>query len=133
MEVTRDIVIDLLPLYESGEASADTRSVVEEFIRRDPSIARLAKMADDAAAAAPAPDIEVRAVGRTRTLIRRRSWALGLALACTLIPFSFVFRGSDVTFFMFRDAPQSRLLLLAATMLWTWYGLLTWRLRVKGL
>ena len=133
MEVTRDIVIDLLPLYQSGEASADTRSAVEEFINRDPSIARLAKMGADAAPPPPPPDLEVRTVGRTRTLIRRRSWAMGLALACTLIPFSFGFRDGETTFFLFRDAPQSRLLLLAAVMLWTWYALLTRKLRSGGL
>ena len=134
MEVTRDIVIDLLPLYQSGEASADTRSAVEQFISRDPSIARLVRMADESTAAAPpAPDLEVRSVGRTRTLIRRRSWALALALAFTLIPFSFVISDGDITFFLFRDAPESRLLLVAAVMLWTWYGLLTRKLRVRGL
>ncbi len=47
MEVTRDMVIDLMPLYQSGEASPDTRAAIEDFLRRDPS---LAKIADDDAA-----------------------------------------------------------------------------------
>jgi len=32
---TRDIVVDLWPLYVSGEASADTRALVEAFIAED--------------------------------------------------------------------------------------------------
>ena len=41
MNVTREIVKDLLPLYVSGEASADTRTLVESFLREDPELARL--------------------------------------------------------------------------------------------
>jgi hypothetical protein len=134
MEVTRDIVIDLIPLYQSGEASPDTRAAVEALAARDPSLARLLKGgAAEPAAAAPPPDLERQAVSRTRTLIQRRSWALGLALACTLVPFSFVFRDGQTTFFLFRDAPASRVLLLAAVMLWVWYAKLTWKLREGGL
>ena len=53
MEVTRDIVIDLMPLYQSGEASPDTRAAIEEFLRRDPSLAKIAAP-DDAAVGVPA-------------------------------------------------------------------------------
>jgi hypothetical protein len=33
---SRDVVVDLWPLYVSGEASADTRALVEGFLARDP-------------------------------------------------------------------------------------------------
>ena len=52
MEVTRDIAIDLMPLYQSGEASQDTRAAIEEFLRRDPSLAQMAS--HDAASILPA-------------------------------------------------------------------------------
>ena len=42
MNVTREIVKDLLPLYVSGEASPDSRALVEAFLREDPQLARLA-------------------------------------------------------------------------------------------
>ena len=32
--VTRDVIADLWPLYVSGEASADTRGLIEAFIQR---------------------------------------------------------------------------------------------------
>jgi hypothetical protein len=41
MEITRSVILDLLPLYQSGEASADTRAIVEEYLRRDPTLQRL--------------------------------------------------------------------------------------------
>ena len=42
MKVTRDVVKDLLPIYLADEASADTRSIVEEWLRTDPELARQA-------------------------------------------------------------------------------------------
>ena len=132
MEVTRDIVIDLMPLYQSGEASPDTRAAIEEFLRRDPSLAKLAH--DDAAVGVPAgAELERRSVALTRATIRRRAWVMAIALLFTLLPFSFAFRGGDVTFFMLRDQPLSALLLVGAVGLWLRYAWLTRSLRTVGL
>lgn len=43
MEVTRDVILDLLPLYLDGEVSADTRVLVEKFLGADPGLARIAE------------------------------------------------------------------------------------------
>ena len=51
MNVTREVVVDLLPLYVSGEASPATRALVEAWLRDDPELAREAQ----ALAAAPVP------------------------------------------------------------------------------
>lgn len=42
MEVTRDVILDLLPLYIAEEASADTRILVEKYLEMDPELARIA-------------------------------------------------------------------------------------------
>lgn len=39
MKVTRDVIVDLWPLYSSGEASPDTRALVEAFLDGDPAFA----------------------------------------------------------------------------------------------
>jgi RNA polymerase sigma-70 factor, ECF subfamily len=41
VNVTREVITDLWPVYASGEASADTRALVEAFLRQDPQFARL--------------------------------------------------------------------------------------------
>lgn len=133
MEVTREMVVDLLPLYESGEASADTRAAVEEFLRRDPSLARLTKRPEPEMPAPRATELERQAVARTRTVIRRRSWTLALAVFFTALPFTFAFNGDTVTFFMLRDEPGSRLFLIAAAWLWIEHVRLTRQLRTSGL
>ena len=42
MEVTRDVILDLLPLYMAGEVSEDSRQLVEKYLQADPELARLA-------------------------------------------------------------------------------------------
>jgi len=41
MNVTHDVVSDLWPLYASGEASADTRALVDTFLAGDPAFGRI--------------------------------------------------------------------------------------------
>ena len=40
MNVTRDVINDLLPAYTAGEASHDTVALVKEFLRQNPELAR---------------------------------------------------------------------------------------------
>ncbi len=41
MEISRNIILDLLPLYLADEASADTRALVENYLESDPALAKL--------------------------------------------------------------------------------------------
>jgi anti-sigma factor RsiW len=99
--VTRDIVSDLWPLYVSGEASPDTRALIEAFLREDPEFARTLRegaMESFPAVGVPvlAPDHEL----RTLALIRRRlagpRWLLMLALAFSGLAFGRIV--SDTSF-----------------------------------
>ena len=45
MDITRDIVLDLLPLYIAGEVSDDTKIIVERFLETDSSLARMVEHA----------------------------------------------------------------------------------------
>ena len=42
-EVTRNVILDLLPLYVSGEVSTDTAALVKEYLDSDPELAEAAK------------------------------------------------------------------------------------------
>jgi hypothetical protein len=133
MQVTRDIVIDLLPLYQSGEASKDSRAAIEEFLKTDPSLARIAGQDSAVVPTTAASELERRTITRTRAAIRRRSWILAAAIWFTLLPFSFAFRGGRVTFFMLRDQPESVVLLVLAAILWLQYARMTRSLARAGL
>src|SRR6516162_2504824 len=48
MNTTVEVVTDLWPLYAAGEASADTRELVDEFLAQHPDFAR--RLRDDTSA-----------------------------------------------------------------------------------
>lgn len=47
MEITRNVIIDLLPLYIEEEASDDTKRLVKEYLEMDPELAEMAKETAD--------------------------------------------------------------------------------------
>jgi len=138
MKITRDVVQDLLTVELAGEASADTRALIAEYLASDPALARDVEAARAGAGlpAAPpsAPGAEKRALDATRQLLRVRSQTLAVALVFTLLPLSFVFEDGRVTFFLIRDAPVIGLAWWAtAAALWVWHAVVRRRLRVTGL
>lgn len=56
MELHRDVIVDLLPVYFAGEASDETRRLVESRVAGDPELARLVeKGREDLASMIPPP------------------------------------------------------------------------------
>ena len=43
MEITRDVILDLLPLYMANEVSEDTRALVEKYLETDAELSQIAK------------------------------------------------------------------------------------------
>jgi hypothetical protein len=43
MEITKNTILDLLPLYLAGEVSADTRTLMENYLASDPELAQVVK------------------------------------------------------------------------------------------
>jgi len=43
MEITRDVILDMMPLYLADEVSADTRTLIEKYLETDPELAKRAK------------------------------------------------------------------------------------------
>jgi hypothetical protein len=72
MKITKDVIMDLWPVYVAGEASADTRALVDEYLRGDSSLAAMLTDDQPIAAAAPplSPDHEARTLYRTRRRLR---------------------------------------------------------------
>ena len=95
MNVTRDVIEDLLPLYVAGEASRGTSTLVEASLKRDADLARLARGMANSLPAERTPkllgeDAEMRSIRRTKNMLTWKSWLLGLGIFHTLLPFSFV-------------------------------------------
>jgi anti-sigma factor RsiW len=139
MEITRDVVTDLLTVYLAGEASADTRRLVERYLETDAELAAHVARArahplDLPATPAPPPSAEKQALDATRQLLKTRTSTLVVACLFTLLPFSFVFEGSHVTFVVLRDAPVIALAWwMTAAAMWGAHFWVRRRVRVSGL
>jgi hypothetical protein len=114
MKITQEVVLDLLPVYLAGEASPDTRALVEEYMKQDEALARRIRLqfAENLSKAAPsalAPDLELRSLRRTRKLIgwQRRLTGIGAGFVMLGLSCQFTFSGGHMTEFHFlmRDFP----------------------------
>jgi hypothetical protein len=143
MKITQNVVMDLLPVYLSGEASPDTKDLIEEFLRQNPEFSsvveaqklefgrqhELLEPAD-----APSADHELQTLARTRLLMERQKWQMALALMLTAFPFSFVYGGGHFIFIIVRDQPGLAVATwFGAAILWVLYFLTRRRLRMTGL
>jgi len=112
MNITKNIISDLLPLYVANECSPDTRVLVDEYLQSNPrEAAELRRIMNTALPGTPLPSAsldEIRALREARRRLRRRSWLLALAIFFSLAPLSFFING-DKTWWMLRDAPKSAL------------------------
>jgi len=112
MNITKDVIDDLFPLYATNECSSDTRALVEEYLKCNPQHARqLQRIANTQLSPGPLPTPrldEARSLREARRRLRRRSWLLGFAIFFSLVPFSY-FGSSDNSWWMLRDAPGSAL------------------------
>lgn len=93
MNVTREVILDLLPVYVSGEASPATRALVEEYLKQDAELAQRVRLllADNFAKAVPPalpPELELRSLRRTRSLLGWLRWLLGLAILFSVLSLS---------------------------------------------
>jgi ferric-dicitrate binding protein FerR (iron transport regulator) len=126
MNVTKEIIADLFPLYLEKECSLDTRALVEEYFQRHPEDAReLQRIANTPlpGEAPPAQGLdEARSLREARRIVRRRSWVLGFAICFSLAPFSILFTG-ERTSWLLREAPGTALtyglLALVCWIVWT--------------
>ena len=105
MNVTDDVIRDLLVICEAGEASADTRRLVEAYLVAHPEFTPETRRPSDALAAASgraisgvslASQVERTALARTKHLLRMRSLVMAAGIFFTILPASFVFDGAGI-------------------------------------
>lgn len=110
MQITKEVINDLFPLYMANECSADSRTLVEQYLRQNPNDETQLRRIMSASVLDRGPGLagteEMRALCRTRSRLRRRSWLMGLAIFFSLVPFSFLATGGK-TYWLFRESPRS--------------------------
>lgn len=137
MEITRHVISDLWPLYESGEAHDDTRRLIDEFLEDDGEFAKLIRQSPDTFPTDELPpltrDREIQTIQMTKQLLRLRDWMFIFAAFLTFTPLT-VYDTSWGSGWVIRDHPLvASALVLAACVAWLGYFLLRRRLSTTGL
>ena len=137
MNISRDVVKDLIAVYLAGDASADTRALVESYLKTDPELAKDVETAGGAAFSLPPtrpPSAEKQTLEATQQQLKARTSTLAVAMIFTVLPLTFVVHGTTITFFLIRDAPVIGIAWWAtAAIMWIWHAMIRRRLRVSGL
>ena len=143
MNVTREVILDLLPLYLSGEASPATRALVEEYMKQDAELAQRIRLqwADNFAKVVPSalpPDLELRSLRRTRSLLALQRWLFGFGIFFAAISLSneSSFEGAHLKEFHFllRDYPvEFGICVVLGLACWIAYFTLRRRLRTTAM
>ena len=128
-----------MPAYLSGEASADTVALVEEFLRPDPELAHTV----EALRANPLPELPIalrptqkkEMLDMTKKLLRWRGILMGLAIFLTMLPLSLQFDNGRITGTFLHQMPPLAMALvcLGAGSCWAGFLYLRRRLQVTGL
>jgi len=84
LDVTRDVVSDLWPLYSAGEASNDSRKLVDEYLSGDEGFRAVLRASETAGRGVPAfrlsPDAERRLIDNAHERARMKMWIIGGAI-----------------------------------------------------
>jgi hypothetical protein len=112
MNVTREVMTDLLPVYFSGEASEDTKQLVENYFRENPDFERIARRAAmpleqlrGTAPVAAEAEREKRDLQWARKEFLRRRVVFAVALFFTCSPLMTVYRNGRVVWTAFLNDP----------------------------
>ena len=98
MEVTRNVIIDLLPLFLADEVSDDTRILVEEYLETDQE---LASMANQSAAMELPGDFPVTLSEKDKLKTYKRTrWVLLLTIASLSILIALILAAVFYSFFV---------------------------------
>lgn len=127
MKPDEDVILDLLPLYFSGDASAASRAMIEAYFEEHPRFAQAMRASQVSAPGVPgaaAPNSGHAAITRVRTQLKWRSALMAIAIFCSIAPFTFALDSGRIVYFMWRDAPLTAAVYAGvAALVWIAIGL----------
>ncbi len=99
MNISKNVIRDLLPVYVAGEASAETQALVDVALAEDEELrAEVGGLAAVPSLPEPGmpPDIGVAALKHTQRLLRQRTFLIGFSYFFTMLTFAFVQRPGGI-------------------------------------
>lgn len=88
--IPQHVILDLLPLYLADEVSEETRTLIDEYLKDHPQLAKLAEQAKQAPSLqdVPAPlkkETEMEALKKVKKMMIQHNVFLGLAVVLTIM------------------------------------------------
>lgn len=100
MKVTRNVILDLLPMYLADEVSTDTHALIEEYLKTDPE---LTKFAEQSKTMRLSPDVPIPLTQDDKMKTYRK--AKRLILLHAIILAGLISIGLVITIFIFFFTP----------------------------
>ena len=134
MNITRNVILDLLPLYLANELSDDSRALVEQFLASDPDLAESARRATQPLPLETMPisltkDDEMKSFTRTKRLLFQKNLFFALAVFVSLSLLAFRFDETGITWLWQGASGTLLALAFASILLWLAFWQATFRLR----
>ncbi len=110
MKLTDDVVRDLHVLVEAGDASDDSRALVDTWLAEHPALAEelragvVSRPLPTDAGATPVAGGDLAALARVKRLLALRTWSMALGFFFCALPLSFLWDEHGVRF-LFASAP----------------------------
>ena len=124
MKITRDVITDLLPVYLAGEASPDTRALIEEFLDENPDFAKLvAEQEKPLTSTSINIPKEMQTLEKTKKILWQRSMYMGFAIFFSLFPASVRGSSDEGIRWMWEGTPIIPIVsVLIAILMWILYA-----------
>ncbi len=145
MKITNNIILDLLPLYQAGEACTDTKILIENYFKKYPEFAKevddlLIKQLPQDIPLPLKPEDEMVILRKTKRLLKLRPLLMASGIFFTALPFSFgdvSWSEIEGTHWLWADFHYGALIAIISGMIglasWVGYILIKIRLRTTAL
>lgn len=138
MKITRNVIVDLLPVYFSGEASDDTKILVEQYFKHNPEFASQAKASTEEIIPNNVPitlteEDEMDTLSKTKKNLKWRSFLMDFAIFFTLVPFSFAYIDGKFHWIISESFPSAIVYVFLAIVCWIGYFITRSKLKMTGI
>lgn len=124
MKITRDVIVDLLPVYLADEASDDTQALIEQFLVDDPALAKLVEQSNQEQWVEEIPipldkEDEMILFEKTKQLLFQQKLFMALAIVTSLMMVAFYGDENGVRWLWINSPGAVWAILIVAGIFWT--------------
>jgi len=98
MGITKNVILDILPLYLANEVSADTRDLIENYLETDPELDKIVKQSAEMELQGEIP-VPLTEEDKMKTY-RKTKWLMILTIVILAVLIAFILGVTLLAFFV---------------------------------